>query len=598
MKVYWHECGQRHGNLGDKLTPLLLDYFGVPFEWSPPDKAELFGIGSILHKVPPRYRGIVWSTGALFGGESHDLSAVRVLALRGKMTLSEVEGCDRDAISLGDGGLLASLLFRPCQKRYKLGVIAHYAHADEPVFSELAKNAGIRRIDICDEPRSVIQQIGQCEHILSSSLHGLIIADSLGVPNHWIDIASDSSKILGNGFKYRDYYSIFGIDNCEPAILRPGDTLDRLLPLFEGYRRSCIEDLKAQLLEGFRGVVEPRSRYAWHLAKMDTGKREQTILQRLSHKYVRPTRLAASGDTDDATSEVRSILRSDPSLLAEFVVDFLSLIRELHEAGIVHGDIRDANIVFEDGRPFLTNFGWYPPSENSETSPHTHDITADLQAVGQLVRDVSENHPRFAMIGSLLMQAQPHDLTMDSAAACTLAQLLSTDRIGSCDESSGSGPQKFEISELSHAVEVLLNTITERDRKNSTLQAELGLVCEHRWKAEAKLAALQLARLVPKDAICIIIDLDQWRSEFASGPESVPFLERNGAYWGPPADDDAAIGELMRLRDGGATYVVFAKPAFWWLDYYSGFRDCLNASAICCHKDDLLIVYRLGANTS
>jgi hypothetical protein len=583
MKVHWHECGRKHGNLGDKLTPLLLDYFGVPCEWSPPDKAELFGIGSILHKVPPHYQGVVWSTGALFDSESHDLSAAQVLALRGKLTLSEVKCCERDAISLGDGGLLAVLLFRPYRKRYKLGVIAHYAHPDESVFADLAKDSEIKRIDICDEPRSVIQLIGQCEHILSSSLHGLIIADSLGIPNRWIDVASDSSKILGNGFKFRDYYSIYGIDKCEPAILRLGDTLDRLLPLFEGYQRPRIEDLRDQLLESFRSVVEPHSRYAWNMAKMGIVEREQAILQRLSHNNVETTQAAASADTGD----VRSILHRDPSILAKFVVDLLSLVRQIHEAGVAHGDIRDATIVLENGRPFLTNFGWRAPSENVATSPSAHDTTTDLRAVGQLVRDLSEHHPQFAMIGSLLMQPQP----MDLAAAGTLAQLLSTNQSGSREDL----PQKLGLSEVSHAVEVLLTTIEERDRKITSLETELGQVCENRWKAEAKLAAFQLARLVPADATCIIIDQDQWRGEFDSIRQTMPFIERNGAYWGAPTDDDQAIQELMRLRDQGATHVVFGKPAFWWLNYYAGFRDYLSSSATCCHKDELLLVYRLGA---
>jgi pyruvyltransferase len=609
MNVHWHQCGRKRGNLGDKLTPLLLDYFGVSFEWVPPDKAKLFGIGSVLHLVPPRYRGIVWSTGALFGSDSHDLSGAQVLALRGRLTLSLVKCRERDAVCLGDGGLLASLFFRPCRKHYKLGVIPHYAHADEPVFTDLARHSEIRRIDICDEPRSVIQQIGQCEHILSSSLHGLIIADSLGIPNRWIDAASNSSKILGSGFKFRDYYSVFGFDNLEPEVLRPGDELDRLLTLFEDYRRPCIEDLKASLLESFRGVVESRSHYSWNMAKMDMVKREQAILQQLSQNNVRPTVFAATRETHDADygsagrvqpfSEIRNRLRSDPSLLGRFVVEFLSLIRELHEAGVTHGDIRDTNVVLQDGRPLLTNFGWCAPIANTETLSRAHYVAADLRAVGQLMRDVSENHPQFATIGSLLMQSQPNDSTMDGAAACTLAQLLSSAQVDSYDqEYSGSESQQLELSELSRAIAILLEAIAEWDRRISSLRADLETSCEYQWKLEPRLAALQLAQLVPKHATCILIDGDEWRNEFAGGPKSVPFLEQDGAYWGPPADDDAAIGELTRLQGRGAGYVVIVKPAFWWLEYYSGFRDYLNSSATCCHKDDLLIVYRLGIDAS
>ena len=47
-----------------------------------------------------------------------------------------------------------------------------------------------------------------CKHIISSSLHGLICSDSLGIPNRWIKL----SQLLGNDFKFKDYYSVFDIE--------------------------------------------------------------------------------------------------------------------------------------------------------------------------------------------------------------------------------------------------------------------------------------------------------------------------------------------------------------------------------------------------
>ena len=604
MKVYWHECGRKHGNLGDKLTPLLLDYFGVPYEWSPPDKAALFGIGSILHKVPSHFRGIVWSTGALFRDEAYDLSAARVLAVRGKLTLSQVECCEPDAVCLGDGGLLASLFFRPSRKRYKLGVIPHYSQADEPVFADLERQTEIKRIDICDEPRSVVQQIGQCDYILSSSLHGLIIADSLGVPNRWVDVAGNSSKILGHGFKFCDYYSIFGVENPQPEFLRPGDTLDRLLPLFEDYRRPSIEKRKSQLLESFRGVVESHSRYSWDRAKQDIVNRQGSIVKRLKQHDRGHLEIVMRAETDAADSngarqfqsfdDFRDLLKRDSTVLGKFLLDCLSQLREFHELGIVHGDIRDANILVENEKPILTKFGWRSPSGDTESLSHAHYVVADLRALGKLLRDVTEHHPHYATIASLLMQSQPNEPLIDAATACTLTQLLLASEIGSGDKNiAGSEFQMPELAEASRATKILLEAIAARDRKISSLRAELELARGCQWRTEARLAALQLVRIVPKHAHYILIDGDEWRSEFTSEAKSVPFIERYGTYWGPPADDDAAIRELIRLQRQDVDYVVFAKPAFWWLEYYARFRDYLNSSADCCHNDELLIVYRL-----
>jgi pyruvyltransferase len=48
-----------------------------------------------------------------------------------------------------------------------------------------------------------LEELNSCEYIFSESLHGLIIADAYGIKNAWIKMGGD----VGDGFKYRDYYS-------------------------------------------------------------------------------------------------------------------------------------------------------------------------------------------------------------------------------------------------------------------------------------------------------------------------------------------------------------------------------------------------------
>ena len=55
----------------------------------------------------------------------------------------------------------------------------------------------------------------------------------------------------------------------------------------------------------------------------------------------------------------------------------------------------------------------------------------------------------------------------------------------------------------------------------------------------------------------------------------IPFTEKNGVYFGPPADDASAIAELERLRDSGAQYVAIAQWYYWYLTYYAGFGEYL-----------------------
>jgi hypothetical protein len=57
----------------------------------------------------------------------------------------------------------------------------------------------------------------------------------------------------------------------------------------------------------------------------------------------------------------------------------------------------------------------------------------------------------------------------------------------------------------------------------------------------------------------------------------------------------AAIAELERLREAGARFLVFAWPAFWWLDHYSEFADYVRTRFERVAATDDLLVFDLGA---
>jgi hypothetical protein len=77
------------------------------------------------------------------------------------------------------------------------------------------------------------------------------------------------------------------------------------------------------------------------------------------------------------------------------------------------------------------------------------------------------------------------------------------------------------------------------------------------------------------------------------GRDRIPFVEREGKDWGPPPDDATAIAELERLRRGGAAFMVFAWPAFWWLEHYTELARHLHASYGCALATDCLTVFDL-----
>ena len=106
-------------------------------------------------------------------------------------------------------------------------------------------------------------------------------------------------------------------------------------------------------------------------------------------------------------------------------------------------------------------------------------------------------------------------------------------------------------------------------------------------------AVSQILALVPSGDLFILADEDVFRTRLAIDRRVTPFTERDGHYWGPPADDASAIAELERLCRAGATFIVFAWPAFWWLDYYAGFARHLRSEFRCVLENDLLVMFDL-----
>jgi glycosyltransferase involved in cell wall biosynthesis len=93
--------------------------------------------------------------------------------------------------------------------------------------------------------------------------------------------------------------------------------------------------------------------------------------------------------------------------------------------------------------------------------------------------------------------------------------------------------------------------------------------------------------------IYILVNEDAWNSNPIPGRRVFPFLEKNGQYWGLPADDQAAIQELNRLRTLGADYIVFAWPSLWWLEHYSEFNNYLNSRFKCVFQNKNIVVFEI-----
>ena len=103
----------------------------------------------------------------------------------------------------------------------------------------------------------------------------------------------------------------------------------------------------------------------------------------------------------------------------------------------------------------------------------------------------------------------------------------------------------------------------------------------------------ELDTLVLQEEAFILVDEDQLRSKISAERVVIPFLENDGQYWGAPPDDETAIKEFERLLLAEISFIVFAWPAFWWLDHYDGFKNYLHSRFPCILKNCRLVVFDL-----
>jgi hypothetical protein len=100
-----------------------------------------------------------------------------------------------------------------------------------------------------------------------------------------------------------------------------------------------------------------------------------------------------------------------------------------------------------------------------------------------------------------------------------------------------------------------------------------------RWMQQLHLLGQDLIRLIPEGERVIFVDQETCRWQMKTRHDLIPFTQRDGIYWGPPADDAAAVAELDRLRKSGVNFLAIAWQAFWCVDQYPKWAAQLEKSS-------------------
>ena len=219
IKMYYSKLR----NMGDCLNELIVkECFGYEAERHSFLDGEICGIGSCLGqytlhgsammRLQQRINGIrkphvyVWGTGFINYSDADGKFFKRNMefcAVRGELTRKNVErmtGKKMD-IPMADAGILASELLkeRP-EVCYDVGVVPHLCDLKDPAVEKLLTSYdNAKFINVKDDPLQVVKEIAECRYIISSSLHGLIVADSLGIPNMYLVFGD---RLLGDGYKF------------------------------------------------------------------------------------------------------------------------------------------------------------------------------------------------------------------------------------------------------------------------------------------------------------------------------------------------------------------------------------------------------------
>lgn len=201
-------------NVGDCLTPWLVKQITgrYPIYADPASQGvRLLGAGSILTWAQKDW--VVWGSG-IANREDCVNPECDLRLVRGP--LSRVRAMQNKAIKsamvpMGDPGLLVSRFHHVARKDegirpYRIGIMPHYMDMQRAWWWwDSIENVHI--INAFAPIEEVLDEIAECDILFSSSLHGLVFADSYNIPNVWVRL---SDSVLGDGAKFEDYMASVG----------------------------------------------------------------------------------------------------------------------------------------------------------------------------------------------------------------------------------------------------------------------------------------------------------------------------------------------------------------------------------------------------
>ncbi len=262
VKLFWWE-EPYPGNLGDIINPYIVEKLtGKPPMYAPAGDG-MCAIGSVIKFA--REGTPVWGSGSPHSSDAlhpqahyHSVRGphTRNLVLQNGGTCPEV---------YGDAAWILPLIYAPTvSKKFRTGLILHFTHEE----SDLDVDPGIKLIPIkrvgYSEIEEFIDEMLSCERIVSTSLHGVIIANAYGIPACLATVSQADRQIHGDGVKFADYYASVGVNNPPvpvdlsnlSKVNHESFNPDDFTPVGEVDVGAILEAAPFEILPEFRGKVK------------------------------------------------------------------------------------------------------------------------------------------------------------------------------------------------------------------------------------------------------------------------------------------------------------------------------------------------------
>lgn len=198
---YWNESH----NLGDTLSPIIVNYLlkkkGIPFDKHVNRTVHLYAVGSVL--TAGIQDATVWGSGILNSTITYRLEnrKLDIRAVRGPFTKAILEDYGYDVPNVfGDPAILMPEIYKPQKynKKYKYGLVLHKDYITQNIKNYYKFNIKVFNIKT-DDYKNFIDELVSVEIVISSSLHGIILAEAYGIPAILLKPQTDM-------LKYYDYY--------------------------------------------------------------------------------------------------------------------------------------------------------------------------------------------------------------------------------------------------------------------------------------------------------------------------------------------------------------------------------------------------------